>query len=89
MVGPAPSATISRPVELWRNASAAEIATRNRIVFQRGYALVIYNANDCAEDTTLRNSDGSWALQHPFLSRVSGLRLGRFGGVGLGRIAYS
>jgi hypothetical protein len=28
-----------------------------------GYASVIFNPNDCAEDTTLRLSDGSWAFR--------------------------
>jgi hypothetical protein len=32
-------------------------------VFRRGYALVVFNPNDCAEDTTLRNQDGSWAFR--------------------------
>jgi hypothetical protein len=32
-------------------------------VFGRGYALVLFNPNDCAEDTTLRNLDGSWAFR--------------------------
>ncbi len=30
----------------------------------RGYALVMFNPNDCAEDTTLRNEDGSWAFRN-------------------------
>lgn len=33
-------------------------------MFQRGYALVVFNPNDCAEDTTLRNPDGSWAFRN-------------------------
>jgi hypothetical protein len=33
-------------------------------VFRRGYALVVFNPNDCAEDTTLRNPDGSWAFRN-------------------------
>lgn len=44
-------------------ATAESIATRNRELFRRGYALVMFNNNDCAEDTTLRNSDGSWAFR--------------------------
>ena len=30
----------------------------------RGYAYVIFNNNDCGEDTTLRNPDGSWAFRN-------------------------
>jgi hypothetical protein len=30
----------------------------------RGYAYVIFNHNDCGEDTTLRNPDGSWAFRN-------------------------
>lgn len=30
----------------------------------RGYAHVIFNNNDCGEDTTLRNPDGSWAFRN-------------------------
>jgi len=30
----------------------------------RGYAYVIFNNNDCGEDTTLRHADGSWAFRH-------------------------
>lgn len=45
-------------------AGAQAMASRNREVFRRGYALVIDEANDCAEDTTLRNQDGSWAFRN-------------------------
>ena len=44
-------------------ANAEDMAKRNQEVFRRGYALVIFNPNDCAEDTTLRNEDGSWAFR--------------------------
>ena len=44
-------------------ASAEEMARNNSELFRRGYALVIFNPNDCAEDTTLRNQDGSWAFR--------------------------
>ncbi len=44
-------------------ATAESIAARNADVFRRGYALVVYNNNDCAEDTTLRNADGQWAFR--------------------------
>jgi hypothetical protein len=43
--------------------TAEAIAKQRAEVFRRGYALVIFNPNDCAEDTTLRNADGSWAFR--------------------------
>jgi hypothetical protein len=43
--------------------TAEGMATQRADVFRRGYALVIYNPNDCAEDTTLRNADGGWAFR--------------------------
>lgn len=45
-------------------ATASGLAERNADVFRRGYALVVFNPNDCAEDTTLRNQDGSWAFRN-------------------------
>ena len=45
-------------------ATAQALATRFEDVFRRGYALVTFNPNDCAEDTTLRNLDGSWAFRN-------------------------
>lgn len=45
-------------------ANAEDIAKRNSDLFRRGYALVMFNPNDCAEDTTLRNQDGSWAFRN-------------------------
>lgn len=44
--------------------AAEKIAAANRLLFERGYALVVFNPNDCAEDTTLRNEDGSWAFRN-------------------------
>jgi hypothetical protein len=44
--------------------TAQEVASRHNDAFNRGYALVVYNPNDCAEDTTLRNQDGSWAFRN-------------------------
>jgi hypothetical protein len=44
--------------------TAQSIAGQNAEVFRRGYALVVFNPNDCAEDTTLRNLDGSWAFRN-------------------------
>jgi hypothetical protein len=65
MVGPAPGAADSGAADRRRDGDSAQaIASRNSEVFQRGYALVVYNANDCAEDTTLRNEDGSWAFRN-------------------------
>jgi hypothetical protein len=40
------------------------MASQNAEVFRREYALVVFNPNDCAEDTTLRNLDGSWAFRN-------------------------
>jgi hypothetical protein len=44
--------------------TAAQMAAERADVFRRGYALVVFNPNDCAEDTTLRNADGSWAFRN-------------------------
>ena len=62
MVGPVPeaSATPSQAA----GATAQSVASQNANVFRRGYALVTYNSSDCAEDTTLRNQDGSWAFRN-------------------------
>jgi hypothetical protein len=43
--------------------TAEAMASQRAEVFRRGYAIVIFNPNDCAEDTTLRNQDGSWAFR--------------------------
>lgn len=72
MVGPTPNATASAssaaapviPGASNAPPTAEWIATRNAEVFRRGYALVMFNHNDCAEDTTLRNADGSWAFRN-------------------------
>jgi hypothetical protein len=45
-------------------ATAESLAARHAELFRRGYALVMFNNNDCAEDTTLRNLDGSWAFRN-------------------------
>ncbi|MBI4905314.1 MAG: HDIG domain-containing protein [Acidobacteria bacterium] len=44
--------------------TAQSIAEQRAGIFRRGYALVLFNPNDCAEDTTLRNADGSWAFRN-------------------------
>jgi hypothetical protein len=44
--------------------TAASIATQRADILRLGYALVLFNPNDCAEDTTLRNLDGSWAFRN-------------------------
>ncbi|HUR59895.1 MAG TPA: hypothetical protein VM029_19395 [Opitutaceae bacterium] len=48
---------------LFASATPASVAMRHADVFRRGYALVQFNPNDCAEDTTLRSPDGSWAFR--------------------------
>jgi len=70
LVGPAPG-TSPTPAAAARiaggffdgPATAEGVAGRNRELFRRGYALVTFGPNDCAEDTTLRNADGSWAFR--------------------------
>jgi len=65
LVGPVPSADeIKREQEPVPMSNAETLAKRLSYVFERGYALVMFNANDCAEDTTLRNLDGSWAFRN-------------------------
>ena len=63
--GPAPSAA---PAGRGRGSVApptpASVAAQRADVLRRGYALVLFNPNDCAEDTTLRNMDGSWAFRN-------------------------
>ncbi|MBI4890723.1 MAG: hypothetical protein HY821_08875 [Acidobacteria bacterium] len=60
LVGPGP-AMASRPAP--PPAMAEKLAAQYEQVFRRGYAVVLFNPNDCAEDTTLRNADGSWAFR--------------------------
>ncbi len=61
LVGPGPAAPA--PVALPAPATAEAIAGRHREVFRRGYGLAVFDNDDCAEDTTLRNLDGSWAFR--------------------------
>jgi hypothetical protein len=44
------------------SADAETIAARNPAL-AHGFAFVTFNNNDCGEDTTLRNADGSWAFR--------------------------
>jgi hypothetical protein len=66
MVGPVPpeATASSQPAAAAGGATAQSVANQNANVFRRGYALVTYNSSDCAEDTTLRNPDGSWAFRN-------------------------
>ncbi len=64
LVGPGPAGASSPPPAPEAPAKAEDIAKRHAEVFRRGYALVVFNNNDCAEDTTLRNRDGSWAFRN-------------------------
>src|ERR1035437_9999253 len=41
----------------------AEAVAAGSPVLAHGFALVTFDNNDCAEDTTLRNADGSWAYR--------------------------
>ncbi|ATC64311.1 hypothetical protein CMV30_10290 [Nibricoccus aquaticus] len=45
------------------NADLEAFAKRIRPILARGYAYITFNNNDCAEDTTLRLPDGSWAFR--------------------------
>ena len=46
-----------------RPADPEGIAASNAAL-ARGYAYVMFNNNDCGEDTTLREADGSWSYRH-------------------------
>jgi hypothetical protein len=65
LVGGAPAAApaATAPARGFPEPTAQSLASQRADVFSRGYALVVFNANDCAEDTTLRNADGSWAFR--------------------------
>lgn len=68
LVGPVPASPESKPAAApvipgQEPANAEALAGRHAEIFRRGYALVMYNSNDCAEDTTLRLPDGSWAFR--------------------------
>lgn len=66
LVGGAPAASApsaASPGRGFPEPTAQSLASQRADVFSRGYALVVFNPNDCAEDTTLRNADGSWAFR--------------------------
>jgi len=44
-------------------ALTAEAIARDQPALARGFAYVVFDHNDCGEDTTLRDSDGSWAFR--------------------------
>ena len=69
LVGPVPSPNAgTEPARGGRGPvappTAAAVAEQRAEILRRGYALVMFNVNDCAEDTTLRNLDGSWAFRN-------------------------
>jgi hypothetical protein len=64
LVGPVPPAAPAQAAPTTGTQTAQAVASQNANVFRRGYALVTYNSGDCAEDTTLRNPDGSWAFRN-------------------------
>lgn len=59
-----PSTRPGRPPFAWpgEGLSADEIASKNLAV-QHGFAYIVFDFNECGEDTTLRNADGSWAYR--------------------------
>lgn len=61
LVGPEPPAVLPAPPPA---PPLEKVAAQHENVFRRGFALVVFNPNDCAEDTTLRNLDGSWAFRN-------------------------
>jgi hypothetical protein len=67
-VPPAPDPAAAPPAAGGRGAGVpatpTRVATERADVLRRGYAVVMFNPTDCAEDTTLRNMDGSWAFRN-------------------------
>src|SRR4030042_4413024 len=65
LVGPEPPAeTTNREQAPVPISNAENMVRQYNNALQRGYAVVLYNANACAEDTTLRNLHGSWAFRN-------------------------
>jgi hypothetical protein len=44
-------------------ARTAESVAANNPALAHGFAFVTFNNNDCGEDTTLREADGSWSFR--------------------------
>ena len=62
VVGPGDAKTDAAPARRPPPADPEKIAAGS-VALARGYAYVTFNYNDCGEDTTLRNADGSWAYR--------------------------
>jgi hypothetical protein len=62
VVGPKPPVTKPGPPTGVITRTAEQMAGTNQAL-AHGYAFVTFNNNDCGEDTTLRNPDGSWAYR--------------------------
>jgi hypothetical protein len=56
---PAPATQVGRS-----GINDPERTAATNAALARGYAYIIFNHNDCGEDTTLRNLDGSWAFRN-------------------------
>ena len=81
MVGGGATPAAGAAARMRPSPTAEQIATTRAEVFKRGYALVIYNNNDCAEDTTLREQDGSFTFRHTrFYPAYPGYDWGILGG---------
>lgn len=83
IVGPgaAPPKPAAVPAMFRGPATAEAFAQRSAAVIERGYAVAMFNPNDCAEDTTLRNTDGSWAFRNTrFYPAYPGYDWGILGG---------
>jgi hypothetical protein len=67
VVGPATQPS-TRPARrgggLFGAANDPEIIASHNPALTHGFAYVMFNNNDCGEDTTLRNPDGSWAFRN-------------------------
>jgi hypothetical protein len=71
LVGPGPPASEAGAGRVGRagvpsgpgGPRTAETIAAGSPVLAHGFALVTFDNNDCAEDTTLRNADGSWAYR--------------------------